>query len=200
MTAHYLTHSSYAVRDGDTVLVHAAAGGTGLLIVQMAKMRGARVFGTVSTAEKAKLAREAGVDETILYTQLDFAAEARRLTNGEGVNAVYDSVGRDTFDGSLNSLRPRGTLVLFGQASGPVPPFDTALLNAKGSLALTRVNLGNHIATREELLARANDVLNWTTSGKLTLRIGGSFPLAQAAEAHRQLEGRATTGKLVLVP
>jgi len=200
MTAHYLTHSSYAVRSGDTVLVHAAAGGTGLLIVQMAKMRGARVLGTVSTAEKAALAREAGADETILYTKMDFAAEVRRLTNGEGVHVVYDSVGKDTFDGSLNSLRTRGTLVLFGQASGPIPMVDTALLNSKGSLYLTRVNLGNHIATRADLLSRANDVLSWTTAGKLKLRIGGSFPLAQASEAHRQLEGRATTGKLVLIP
>jgi NADPH2:quinone reductase len=200
MTAHYLTHSSYAVKSGDTVLVHAAAGGTGLLIVQMAKMRGARVLGTVSTPEKAELAREAGADETILYTKLDFAPEVRRLTNGEGVDAVYDSVGKDTFDGSLNSLRTRGTLVLFGQASGPIPMVDTALLNQKGSLYLTRVNLGNHIGTRAALLERANDVLSWTTAGKLKLRIGGSFALAQAAEAHRQLEGRATTGKLVLIP
>jgi NADPH:quinone reductase len=200
MTAHYLTHSSYAINRGDTVLVHAAAGGTGLLMVQMAKMRGARVLGTVSTPEKAALAREAGADETILYTKLDFAAEVRRLTNGEGVHAVYDSVGKDTFDGSLNCLRTRGTLVLFGQASGPIPLVDSGLLNSKGSLYLTRVNLGNHIATRDDLLARANDVLNWTTAGKLTLSIGGSFPLARAAEAHRQLESRATTGKLVLIP
>jgi len=199
MTAHYLTHSSYAVRAGDTVLVHAAAGGTGLLIVQMAKMLGARVLGTVSTDEKAALAREAGADETILYMKIDFAAEVRRLTDGEGVHAVYDSVGRDTFEGSLNSLRTRGTLVLFGQASGPIPMVDTGLLNSKGSLYLTRVNLGNHIATRADLLSRANDVLSWTTAGKLELRIGGSFPLAQASEAHRRLEGRATTGKLVLV-
>jgi len=200
MTAHYLVHASYPIQRGDTVLVHAAAGGTGLLIVQMAKMLGARVFGTVSSDEKAKLAREAGADETIIYTKIDFAQEVRRLTNGEGVHGVYDSVGRDTWEGSLNSLRTRGTLVLFGNASGPVPPIDTSLLSSKGSLRLTRVTLGHHIATRAELLDRANDVLNWTTSGKLTLRIGGTFPLAQAAEAHRQLEGRATTGKLVLVP
>jgi NADPH2:quinone reductase len=200
MTAHYLTHSSYAAQAGDTVLVHAAAGGTGLLITQMAKMLGARVIGTVSTDEKAKLARESGADETILYTRTDFAAEARRLTNGEGVHGVYDSVGQDTWEGSLNSLRPLGTLVLFGQASGPIPLIDTALLNTKGSLRLTRVNLGTHIATREALLGRANDVLNWVSSGKLVLRIGGSYPLANAAEAHRQLESRASTGKLVLIP
>ncbi len=200
MTAHYLTHDSYRIKPGDTVLVHAAAGGTGLLVVQMAKMLGARVIGTVSTEEKAKLAREAGADETVLYTQVDFSQEARRLTNGEGVNAVYDSVGKDTWQGSLNALRPRGMLVLFGQASGPIPPIDTSLLNAKGSLALSRVNLGTYIATREELLARANDVLNWTASGRLKLRIGGTFPLAQATEAHRQLEGRESTGKLVLIP
>jgi NADPH2:quinone reductase len=200
MTAHYLTHSSYAIKPGDTVLVHAAAGGTGLLVVQMAKMLGARVFGTVSTEEKAKLAREAGADEVILYTKVDFAQEARRLTNGEGVHAVYDSVGKDTWEGSLNALHPRGMLVLFGAASGPIPPIDTSLLNSKGSLALTRVNLGTHIATRAELLERANDVLNWTTSGRMTLRIGGTYPLAKASEAHRQMEGRETTGKLVLIP
>lgn len=200
MTAHYLTHSSYPIKNGDTVLVHAAAGGTGLLVVQMAKMLGARVLGTVSTDEKARLARQAGANETILYTQIDFAAEVRRLTGGEGVDAVYDSVGQATWEGSLNSLRPRGTLVLFGNASGPIPPIDTSLLSSKGCLYLTRVNLGAHIATRADLLARANDVLNWTTSGRLKLRIGGTFPLKDAAEAHRQLEGRATTGKLVLIP
>jgi NADPH2:quinone reductase len=200
MTARYLTHSTYPIKAGDVVLVHAAAGGTGLLVVQMAKMRGARVLGTVSTEEKAKLAREAGADETILYTQTDFAQEARRLTNGEGVNVVYDSVGKDTWEGSLNALRPRGMLVLFGQASGPIPPIDTSLLNARGSLSLARVNLGSYTATRDELLARAGDVLDWVTSGTLKLRIGGQFPLAKAAEAHRQLEGRESTGKLLLVP
>lgn len=200
MTAHYLTHSSYAVRAGDTVLVHAAAGGTGLLVVQMAKMLGGTVIGTVSTEEKAKLAREAGADETINYAKTDFAPEAKSLTGGEGVHGVYDSVGASTWEGSLDSLRPLGTFVLYGNASGPVPPIDTSLLSSKGSLRMTRVTLGHHIATRADLLARANDVLSWATSGKLELRIGGTFPLAQAAEAHRQLENRATTGKLVLIP
>jgi NADPH2:quinone reductase len=178
--------------------VQAAAGGTGGLIVQMAKMLGARVFGTVSTEEKAQIARQHGADETILYTQQDFEAETRRLTNGRGVDVVYDSVGRTTFDKSLGSLRPRGTLALFGQSSGPVPPFDPNILNAKGSLFLTRPGLPNHILTREELLWRAGDVLNWIEDGKLKLRIDRTYPLAQAADAHRALEGRHTTGKLLL--
>jgi NADPH2:quinone reductase len=198
MTAHYLTHSTYPLKSGDTCLVHAAAGGTGGLIVQMAKMLGARVLGTVSTEEKARIAREHGADETILYTQQDFEAEARRLTAGRGVDVVYDSVGRTTFDKSLGSLRVRGTLALFGQSSGAVPPFDPGILNAKGSLFLTRPSLAHHVLTREELLWRAGDVLNWIDAGKLKLRIDRTFPLAQAADAHRALEGRHTTGKLLL--
>jgi NADPH2:quinone reductase len=198
MTAHYLTHSTYPLKSGDTCLVQAAAGGTGGLIVQMAKMLGARVFGTVSTEEKAQIARQHGADETILYTQQDFEAETRRLTNGRGVDVVYDSVGRTTFDKSLGSLRPRGMLALFGQSSGPVPPFDPNILNAKGSLFLTRPSLAYHVQTREELLWRAGDVLNWIDAGKLKLRIDRTYPLAQAADAHRALEGRHTTGKLLL--
>jgi NADPH:quinone reductase len=198
MTAHYLTHSTFPLKSGDTCLVHAAAGGAGGLIVQMAKMLGARVFGTVSTEEKARVARENGCDEAILYTQQDFAAEVKRLTAGRGVDVVYDSVARTTFEQSLNSLRPRGLLALFGQSSGPIPPFDPAILNAKGSLFLTRPGLPYYLATREELLWRAGDVLGWIAAGKLRLRIGGTYPLAQAAQAHRDLEGRKTTGKLVL--
>jgi len=198
MTAHYLTHSTFALKSGDTCLVHAAAGGAGGLIAQMAKMLGARVFGTVSTEEKARVARENRCDEAIIYTQQDFAAEVKRLTNGRGVDVVYDSVARTTFEQSLNSLRPRGLLALFGQSSGPIPPFDPAILNAKGSLFLTRPSLGHYVATREELLWRAGDVLGWIEAGKLRLRIGGAYPLASAAQAHRDLEGRATTGKLVL--
>jgi NADPH2:quinone reductase len=198
MTAHYLTHSTFPLKSGDTCLVQAAAGGTGGLIVQMAKMLGARVFGTVSTEQKAQIARQHGADETILYTQQDFEAEARRLTNGRGVDVVYDSVGRTTFDKSLGSLRPRGTLALFGQSSGAVPPFDPNILNAKGSLFLTRPSLAYHVQTREELLWRAGDVINWIEAGKLKLRIDRTYPLAQAAEAHRTLEGRHTTGKLLL--
>jgi NADPH2:quinone reductase len=198
MTAHYLTHSTFPLKSGDTCLVHAAAGGTGGLIVQMAKMIGARVFGTVSTDAKAQIARGHGVDEVILYTQQEFDAEARRLTGGRGVDVVYDSVGRTTFDKSLNSLRPRGMLALFGQSSGPVPPFDPGILNGKGSLFLTRPSLGHHVLTRDELLWRAGDVLNWIDAGKLKLRIDRTYPLAQAAEAHRALEGRHTSGKLLL--
>ena len=198
MTAHYLTHSTFPLKSGDTCLVHAAAGGAGGLIVQMAKMLGARVFGTVSSEEKARVARENGCDEAILYTQQDFAVEVKRLTAGRGVDVVYDSVARTTFEQSLNSLRPRGLLALFGQSSGPIPPFDPAILNAKGSLFLTRPGLPYYLATREELLWRAGDVLGWIAAGKLRLRIGGTYPLAQAAQAHRDLEGRKTTGKLVL--
>ena len=198
MTAHYLTHSTYPLKSSDTCLVQAAAGGTGGLIVQMAKMLGARVFGTVSTEEKAQIARQHGADETILYTQQDFEVEARRLTGGRGVDVVYDSVGRTTFDKSLGSLRPRGMLALFGQSSGPVPPFDPNILNAKGSLFLTRPSLAYHVQTREQLLWRAGDVINWIEAGKLKLRIDRTYPLAQAADAHRALEGRHTTGKLLL--
>jgi NADPH:quinone reductase len=198
MTAHYLTHSTYPLKSGDACLVHAAAGGTGGLIVQMAKMLGARVFGTVSTDEKAQIARQHGVDEAILYTKQDFEAEVKRLTGGRGVDVVYDSVGKTTFDKSLSSLRPRGLMALFGQSSGPVPPFDVGILNAKGSLFLTRPTLGHYVADRAELVERAGDVLNWVASGKLKLRIDRTYPLADAAAAHRALESRQTAGKLVL--
>jgi NADPH2:quinone reductase len=200
MTAHYLAHDSYRLKPGDTCLVHAAAGGVGLLLVQMAKRAGARVIGTVSTEEKAKLAREAGADEVILYTRQDFEAEVKRLTGGKGLQVVYDSVARDTFDKGLNCLAPRGYMILFGQSSGPIGPFDPQILNAKGSLFLQRPSLNHHILTREELEKRAGDVLGWIQKGQLKLRIGATFPLAEAAEAHRQLEGRKTTGKVLLIP
>jgi NADPH2:quinone reductase len=200
MTAHYLTHSTYALKPADSCLVHAAAGGAGGLIAQMGKMLGARVFGTVSTDEKAAIARENGVDEAILYTRTEFDSEIRRLTNGRGVDVVYDSVGESTFEKSLNCLRPRGLLALFGQSSGPVPPFDPNTLNGKGSLFLTRPSLGHYTLTREELLWRAGDVLGWVASGKLHPRIDHAYPLADAAEAHRALEGRQTAGKLLLIP
>lgn len=200
MTAHYLTHSTYALKAGDCCLVHAAAGGTGALIVQMAKMAGARVFGTVSTDQKAHVAHQAGADETILYTKQDFEAEVKRLTDGRGVDVVYDSVGKTTFDKSLNSLRLRGVLALFGQSSGPVPPFDANILNGKGSLFLTRPSLAHHLLTRDELLWRAGDVLTWIAAGKLKLRIERTYSLAEAAAAHRDLEGRTTAGKLLLIP
>jgi NADPH2:quinone reductase len=199
MTAHYLTHSTYALKSGDTCLVHAAAGGVGGLAIQMAKMLGARVFGTVSTEEKARIAREAGADEAILYTERDFEAEVKRLTGGRGVDVVYDSVGKTTFEKSLNCLRPRGLLALFGQSSGPVPPFDPNILNGKGSLFLTRPSLGHYALTRDELLWRAGDVLSWVASGKLKLRIDRTYPLGDAAAAHRDLESRKTAGKLVLL-
>jgi NADPH2:quinone reductase len=200
MTAHYLVTSTYALKRGDTALVHAAAGGVGLLLIQMAKRIGARVFGTVSTEEKARLAREAGADEVIIYTEQDFQEEVKRLTEGKGVEVVYDSVGRTTFMKSLESLVPRGLLALFGQSSGTVPPFDAALLAQKGSLFLTRPSLAHYTATREELLWRAGEVFKWIGAGQLKMRIGKSFPLAEASEAHRQLEGRATTGKVLLIP
>jgi NADPH2:quinone reductase len=198
MTAHYLTHSTFPLKKGDACLVHAAAGGAGGLIVQMAKMLGARVFGTVSTEEKARIAREHGADEVIRYTEQDFEAEVKRLTGGRGVDVVYDSVGKTTFDKSLNSLRPRGMMVLFGQSSGPVPPFDPNILNGKGSLFLTRPSLGHHLLTRDELLWRAGDLLGWIASGKLKLRIDRAYSLAEAAQAHRDLESRRTAGKLLL--
>jgi NADPH2:quinone reductase len=200
MTAHYLATSTYQLKSGDLALVHAAAGGVGLLLIQIARRIGARVFGTVSTEEKAKLAREAGADEVILYTEQDFQEEVKRLTEGKGVQVVYDSVGKTTFMKSLDSLAPRGTLALFGQSSGPVPSFDPALLAQKGSLFLTRPSLAQYTLTREELLWRAGDVLKWVSSGELKLRIEKTFPLAEAAEAHRQLEGRKTTGKVLLIP
>jgi len=199
MTAHYLTHSTYTLNNGDTCLVHAAAGGAGGLIVQMAKMRGARVFGTVSSETKARIAREHGADEAIVYTERDFETEVKRLTGGRGVDVVYDSVGKTTFEKSLNCLRPRGLVVLFGQSSGPVPPFDLTNLNTKGSLYITRPSLGFYVLTRDELLWRAGDVLKWISEGTLRLRIDRTYPLAEAAAAHRDLEGRKTTGKLLLV-
>jgi NADPH:quinone reductase len=200
MTAHYLTHSTYAIQPGDTILVHAAAGGAGLLIAQMAKRCGARVIGTVSTEEKARLARSAGVDEVILYTQADFEAEVKRLTEGKGLPVVYDSVGKTTYEKSLNCLRPRGMMVLFGQSSGAVPPIDPGILAAKGSLYLTRPSLGHYSATREELVSRADDVIGWVSKGELKLRIEKTFALSDAAEAHRELESRRTTGKLLIIP
>ena len=200
MTAHYLVKTTYPLKAGDACLVHAAAGGVGLLLVQMAKQCGARVFGTVSTEEKAALARAAGADEVILYTQQDFEAEVKRLTDGKGVQVVYDSVGKTTFDKSLNCLAPLGYMVLYGASSGPVPPFDAAVLNAKGSLFLTRPSLFHYIADRGSLEKRAGDVLNWVANGSLKLRMEHTFPLSDVAEAHRSLEGRKTTGKVLLVP
>ena len=200
MTAHYLTHSTYPLKNGETALVHAAAGGVGLLLVQLAKMRGARVIGTVSTEAKVQLAKQAGADEVILYTQVDFSAEAKRLTGGAGVHVVYDSVGATTFEKSLDCLRPCGYLALFGQSSGPVPPVDPAKLAAKGSLFLTRPSLPHYILNRAELLKRTGDLFHWTASGALKLRIDKVFPLSETAAAHRLLESRKTTGKVVLVP
>lgn len=199
-TAHYLSYSTFPLQPGQTALVHAAGGGVGQLLCQMAKRRGARVIGTAGTEEKARLARAAGADEVILYRQQDFAAETKRLTNGAGVDVVYDSVGKDTFDSSLACLKPRGYLVLFGQSSGPVPPVDPQVLNARGSLYLTRPTLAHYTATREELLWRANDLFGWIASGELRVRIDKEFPLAQAADAHRYLEDRKTEGKVLLIP
>jgi len=200
MTAHYLLYDTYPLRSGETALVHAAAGGVGLLLVQMAKNIGARVIGTAGSEEKAALAREAGADEVILYSTHDFEAETKRLTDGRGVHVVYDGVGRSTFDKDLEVLRPRGYLVLFGGASGAVPPFDPILLSRKGSLFLTRPTLAHYIATREELVHRADAVLSMIASGKLKLRISHKYPLAEAQQAHRDLEGRKTTGKVLLIP
>ena len=200
ITAHYLVHGSYALGNEDTALIHAGAGGVGLLLIQMAKRLGARVLTTVSTAEKAELARGAGADEVILYTEHDFAEETMALTDGRGVDVVYDSVGKTTFDKSLDVLRPLGYLVLFGQSSGPVDPIDPGILNIKGSLFLTRPTMAHYIQTREALLQRAGDVLNWLGSGELDLRIGARFALSEAADAHRALQGRKTTGKVVLLP
>jgi NADPH2:quinone reductase len=200
MTAHYLTHSTYAVKPNDTVLIHAAAGGTGLLLVQIAKMRGARVIGTVSTEEKASLARSVGADATINYAHQDFAAEARKLTSGKGVNVVYDSVGKETYEKSLDSLAPLGCLVIFGQASGPVPPFDTAVLNAKGSLSLARPSLTHNVASHADVAWRAGDLFNWIEAGKLKVNVGKTFALADAADAHREMESRRSTGKILLLP
>jgi NADPH2:quinone reductase len=200
MTAHYLSHDTYPLKRGEAALVHAAAGGVGGLLVQMAHNIGARVIATVSTDAKAKLAREAGADEIILYTQADFEAETKRLTGGKGVDVVYDSVGKTTFEKGLNVLRPRGMMVLFGGSSGGVPPFDPIVLAQKGSLFLTRPSLANYIATREELRARSGAVFGMIAAGKLKLRIEHSYPLAEAQRAHRDLEGRKTTGKLLLIP
>jgi NADPH2:quinone reductase len=200
MTAHYLLYDTHPLKRGETALVHAAAGGVGLLLVQMAHNIGARVIVTVSTDEKAKLAREAGADEVILYTQADFEAETKRLTGGKGVDVVYDSVGKTTFDKGLNVLRPRGMMVLFGGSSGAVPPFDLIGLSQKGSLYVTRPSLGNYIATREELMMRSGAVFGMIAGGKLKLRIDHMYPLAEAQRAHCELEGRKTTGKLLLIP
>jgi len=198
LTAHYLALATYPLESGDVCLVHAAAGGVGLLLCQIAKRRGARVIATVSTEAKAELARGAGADEVILYTRQDFAAEVKRLT-GTGVHVIYDSVGKTTFDKGLDCLHPRGMMVLCGQSSGPVPPVDPQILNKKGSLFLTRPTLFNYTATREELLARAGDVLGWVADGSLSVRIHREYPLADAASAQRALEGRETTGKVLLV-
>ena len=200
LTAHYLVRSSYPLKKGDTCLVHAAAGGMGLLLCQMGKMLGATVIGTVSTEEKAALAKGAGAEHVILYTQQDFEPEVKRITGGRGVDVVYDGVGATTFDKSLNCLRPRGYMILFGAASGPVPSLDLQVLNVRGSLFLQRPSLNHHIAAREELLQRAGEVLGWIKEGKIKLRIEHQFPLAQAAEAHKALEGRKTTGKILLIP
>jgi NADPH2:quinone reductase len=199
MTAHFLVHSTYPVKRGETALIHAAAGGVGLLLTQMARRLGARVIATVSTEEKAQLARDAGADDVILYTRTDFESETRRLTGGAGVSVVYDSVGKTTFDKSLNCLRPRGYMVLFGQASGPVAPIDPNILNRKGSLFLTRPSLAHYVSDRETLLSRARDVFGWIRSGELKVRAQHAYPLAQAEQAHRDLEARRTTGKVVLV-
>jgi NADPH:quinone reductase len=200
MTAHYLSHSTYKLQAGETALVHAAAGGVGALLVQMCKRIGARVIATAGTEEKAQLAREAGADECIVYTQGDFEAETRRLTNGKGVHVVYDGVGKATFDKDLNVLRPRGYLALFGGASGAVPLFDLIKLSQKGSLYITRPTLAHYIATREELEWRSNDVMNMILTGDLKLRIFNAYALKDAKQAHQDLEGRKTTGKLLLIP
>jgi NADPH:quinone reductase len=200
MTAHYLSHDAFRLKQGETALVQAGAGGVGLLLVQMAYNIGARVIATVSTEEKAKLARGAGAHEVILYTQVDFEVETRRLTGGKGVDVIYDSVGKTTFEKGLNLLRPRGMMVLFGGSSGAVAPIDPIILTQKGSLFLTRPSLGNYIATRDELVARSGAVFGMLASGQLRLRIEHVYPLADAQRAHRELEGRKTTGKLLLMP
>ena len=200
MTAHYLSHSTFPLKAGDTALVHAGAGGVGLLLTQMAARLGARVIATVSTAEKAELSRSAGASDVILYTEKDFAAEVKRLTGGKGVDVVYDSVGKTTFEGSLNCLRPRGLLALFGASSGPVPPFDLIHLSSKGSLFITRPTLWHYVATRTELEWRAGDVLSWAAKGELKLRTEFVYPLSEAAQAQIDLEARKTTGKILLEP
>jgi NADPH2:quinone reductase len=200
LTAHALCTSVYPIQPGEWSLVHAGAGGVGLLLTQMIKMRGAHVIATVSTEEKAALARGAGADEVILYSKEDFVAEVARITDGAKLPVVYDSVGKDTFEGSIDCLRSRGYMVLFGQSSGRVAPVDPQLLNSKGSLFLTRPTMVNYTETREELVSRANDIYGWAAEGKLNARVGLTLPLEQAADAHRALEGRKTTGKVVLVP
>ena len=200
MTAHYLTHRTYPIKAGDTALVHAAAGGVGLLLVQIARRLGAQVFGTVSTKQKAELAREAGADEVILYTEKDFEKEIKTLTAGKGVNVVYDSVGKTTFEKSLNCLAPMGYLVSFGQSSGKIDGFDPAVLGAKGSLFLTRPSLFHYIADRAGLEKHADEVLGWVASGELRLRVERTFELSEAPEAHRLLAGRKTSGKVLLIP
>lgn len=200
MTAHYLSYSTYSIQNGDTVLIHAGAGGVGLLLTQMARQLGANVITTVSTEEKAALSRKAGAHHVILYEQQDFESEVKRITHGKGVQVVYDSVGKTTFDKSLNCLDPRGFLVLFGASSGPVPPFDPMVLGAKGSLFLTRPSLAQYMLSREEFLWRANQVLGWVADGNLKLQIEHIYPLSQAAQAHKDLEARKTTGKLLLLP
>jgi NADPH2:quinone reductase len=199
MTAHYLCHSTYSIKPGDQVLIQAGAGGTGLLLTQMAKKLGARVFTTVSTEEKAELSREAGADEVLIYTKVDFAAEIKRLTDGEGVAVVYDSVGKSTFEQSLTCLQRRGLLVLFGGSSGAVPPFDLIRLSTMGSLFVTRPTLKDYIVSRGELEQRASDVLNWISEGSLKLRVEHTYPLREADQAHRALESRMTTGKVLLL-
>lgn len=198
ITAHYLVSSTYPVREGDTALVHAAAGGVGLLLTQLVKLRGGRVLATVSTPDKEKLAREAGADEVLGYD--DFAAAARDLTGGRGVDVVYDGVGQATFEGGLASLRKRGYLVLYGAASGPVPPFDLQRLNPAGSLFVTRPTLGDYTLTREELVGRTDELFDWLAAGELTVHIGGRYPLTDVRRAHEDLEGRRTVGKVLLLP
>ena len=198
LTAHYLTHSTFALKPGDTALVHAAAGGVGSVIVQVARIIGARVLATAGTEAKAELARQAGAHDVIVYTKQDFEAEVKRLTGGRGVDVVYDSVGKDTFDKSLNCLRPRGMLALFGFSSGLVPPFDPAILGTKGSLFLTRPGLNQYMATRDELLSRVTAIFEWLASGALKIRIGHVFPMSDARRAHEDLEARRTTGKVLL--
>jgi NADPH2:quinone reductase len=200
LTAHYLACSTYPLKAGDTCLVHAAAGGVGLLLCQIARLRGARVIGTVSTEDKAKLARQAGAEHTVLYTQQDFEAEVKRITGGKGVQVVYDSVGKTTWDKSLNCLAPRGLMALFGQSSGPIGQIDPQVLNQKGSLYLTRPSLFHYVGTRDELLKRAGELLGWIRDGKVQLRMEFTFPLKDAAGAHRALESRQTTGKVLLLP
>ena len=200
MTVHYLTHSTFPLKQGDTALVHAAAGGTGAMLVQICKLRGARVIGTVSSQAKSLVAKDAGCDEVIMYEKEDFEAKVKQLTEGKGVDVVYDSVGKTTFEKSLNCLRRRGMMVLWGAASGPAPLFDPQSLNPKGSLFLTRPTLTHYTADRAELIQRANDVLRWLREGKLRMRIDSTFPLSKAADAHRHIESREAIGKVILVP